>query len=88
MTTEDIAAEDIAARPVLQDIVQDVACSAAADVPHTGGWLRRLWNQFCRWRACQAAVRHLNSLDDQRLADLGVTRDDIEDAVHRGNPRP
>ena len=44
------------------------------------GWLR-----YRRWRIANESIRHLESLDDHRLDDIGIARSDIAAAVH-GRP--
>jgi len=39
------------------------------------------WQQLRRWMAENEAIRHLESLDDSRLEDLGIERAEIVPAV-------
>jgi uncharacterized protein YjiS (DUF1127 family) len=49
------------------------------------GTLHRLWRGYWNWRARQATVEILRSLDDRTLKDIGMNRLEIESFVH-GTP--
>ncbi len=49
--------------------------------------LRSAWRTYCGWYMRRAARRHLVSLDDRMLRDIGICRSEIESAVLRGTPR-
>jgi uncharacterized protein YjiS (DUF1127 family) len=51
----------------------------------SGRALARAWQAFWRWRARQATVAILSALDDRALADIGMSRVEIESFVH-GTP--
>lgn len=40
------------------------------------------WLRYRRWRIASEAIRHLESLEDHRLDDIGIPRPDIASAVH------
>jgi uncharacterized protein YjiS (DUF1127 family) len=42
---------------------------------------KRLLTAFITWRAMQAACTHLRSMSDRELADIGLSRSQIECAV-------
>ena len=39
------------------------------------------WLRFRRWRIAKEAIRHLESLEDHRLDDIGIVRSDIASTV-------
>ncbi len=41
-----------------------------------------MWNELKRWWATEGALVQLRRLDDRLLADMGLTRDDLQDRVH------
>jgi uncharacterized protein YjiS (DUF1127 family) len=53
-----------------------------------GARLRRLTNEFARWRRVQRDLHKLRSLDDRMLADIGITRCDVEHVVRHGRRAP
>jgi uncharacterized protein YjiS (DUF1127 family) len=50
---------------------------------------RRAWHAYWDWRARQATVQILRALDNRTLRDIGLSRSEIESAVHgkRGERR-
>lgn len=46
-----------------------------------------LWSGYRRAAAERAAVRQLSRLSDQLLADMGLTRETIREAVHTDRSR-
>ena len=42
---------------------------------------KRLWPPIITWRIEQAAIAHLRSMSDRELADIGLSRSQIEGAV-------
>ena len=41
----------------------------------------RWWASYTSWRLHKAAIAHLRSMSDRQLADIGVSRSEIEYAV-------
>ena len=54
-----------------------IGSAAAAIVGHVSGALQAI----CNWYEAQLAIRHLNSLSDYLLKDIGIHRDQIEFVV-------
>lgn len=42
------------------------------------------WIAYLEWRVQRLAIRHLRSLSDRELKDIGISRDSIEPAVYGG----
>jgi uncharacterized protein YjiS (DUF1127 family) len=40
------------------------------------------WNAIARYFVCRAAIARLSQYDDRALRDIGITRSQIEAAVH------
>jgi uncharacterized protein YjiS (DUF1127 family) len=53
-----------------------------------GARLRRLTNELARWRRLKRDLHELRSLDDRMLADIGITRCDVERVVRHGRRAP
>ena len=51
-----------------------------------GLWALRLARDLAIKRLVRSAIRELHQLDDRTLADIGVTRGEIETAVRNGLP--
>lgn len=53
--------------------------AACLSRPSVGGWLWRLnpWHWLMTWLRHETSVTELYALDDQTLADLGITRGDF-----------
>jgi uncharacterized protein YjiS (DUF1127 family) len=47
-------------------------------IPRIASHVRVLWQRYWEWRATQAMVFLLSTLDDRMLKDIGVDRSDIE----------
>jgi uncharacterized protein YjiS (DUF1127 family) len=47
----------------------------------------RWWKAYRTWRQRQVAIAHLRSLSDRHLADIGISRSEIEFSVLRGRER-
>jgi uncharacterized protein YjiS (DUF1127 family) len=47
----------------------------------------RWWEGYRNWRQRRAAIAHLRSLSDRHLADIGISRSEIEFAVLLGRER-
>ncbi|MEM7427921.1 MAG: DUF1127 domain-containing protein [Pseudomonadota bacterium] len=67
----------------------NILARAALPLEETGTFpvtdlLRSVVQGFTAWRSRCAAVRHLNTLDDDQLSDIGIARCDIERAVVTG----
>lgn len=41
-------------------------------------WFKRYWKYLCTWRAHRKAIKQLNTLTDDQLKDIGITRGDID----------
>ena len=41
-------------------------------------WDTRYWNYLKTWRAHREAIKQLNSLTDNELKDIGISRSDID----------
>ena len=41
-------------------------------------WFKRYWKYLCTWRAHRKAIKQLNSLTDQQLKDICISRGDID----------
>jgi uncharacterized protein YjiS (DUF1127 family) len=41
-------------------------------------WVTRYWNYLKTWRAHREAIKQLNSLTDNELKDIGISRSDID----------
>ena len=52
-----------------------------------GTWGTRLGRDLADERLLRSAIRELHQLDDRTLADIGISRCEIESAVRRGRPR-
>ena len=44
--------------------------------------MKNIFQTILQWQRGNAAVRKLNQLDDRLLADIGIARGDIRQAVH------
>ena len=51
-----------------------------------GAWGTRLARDWTARRLLRNAIRELHQLDDRALADIGITRGEIEFAVRHGRP--
>jgi uncharacterized protein YjiS (DUF1127 family) len=64
---------------------------SAVPTPMTraAGIARRAWHTYWDWRARQATVEILRTLDSRTLHDIGLSRSEIESVVHgkRGDRR-
>lgn len=49
--------------------------------------LRRLFDAVAYELRMRRAIRHVNSLDDRTLVDIGLLQGSVEDAVRRGRRR-
>ncbi|WP_162419718.1 DUF1127 domain-containing protein [Microvirga brassicacearum] len=49
--------------------------------------LRRLFGAVAYEIRMRRAIRHVNSLDDRTLVDIGLLQGSVEDAVRRGRRR-
>jgi uncharacterized protein YjiS (DUF1127 family) len=45
------------------------------------GYLARAWNDYRKWSLRRTAIRHLQSVDEYLLQDIGIDRSDIKTAV-------
>ena len=50
-------------------------------------FIRRLGQSIAKWRLTQDGIRRLECLDDRMLADIGITRVQIYNAVARDRER-
>ena len=41
-------------------------------------WITRYWNYLKTWRAHRKVIKELNGLTDKELADIGISRWDID----------
>jgi uncharacterized protein YjiS (DUF1127 family) len=59
--------------------------AAARVVPKTGlaAWLSRQINAFAAWRADRQAALELRSMSDHELADIGLSRADLQRVFNR-----
>ncbi|RIA56913.1 DUF1127 domain-containing protein [Dichotomicrobium thermohalophilum] len=64
------------------------ARSIAAAVGALSSPLARGVRHLNRERRLRAAKRELQALDDRLLADMGISRDDIDEVVRNGRPTP
>lgn len=44
------------------------------------------WRAFVEWYERRAAARHLASLDDRMLKDIGITRGEVMSVITDGRP--
>ncbi len=51
-----------------------------------GAWGTRLAHDLADERLLRSAIRELHQLDDRMLADIGITRGEVESAVRNGLP--
>src|SRR5260221_14532548 len=51
-----------------------------------GTWGTRLARDLADERLLRSAIRELHQLDDRMLADIGITRGEVESAVRNGLP--
>jgi uncharacterized protein YjiS (DUF1127 family) len=92
------ARRHIAVRGTTQDTLEMIMSSLSrAATAHAGsrtGILpalaaaaARWWKAYRTWRQRQVAIAHLRSLSDRHLADIGISRSQIEFAVLLGRER-
>src|SRR5262249_33594468 len=67
--------------------VRDVLCAFARWVRVLASRGVRLVRSLATERSLRGAIFELQQYDDQTLADMGVTRGEIESAVRNGRPR-
>jgi uncharacterized protein YjiS (DUF1127 family) len=44
--------------------------------------IRRMWHAYWHWRARQAMLMFLHSMDERTLKDFGVTREEMHSSIH------
>lgn len=47
---------------------------------------RTAWRAYVKWYERRAAMRHLGSLDDRMLKDIGISRGEIQAVAYSGRP--
>lgn len=41
-------------------------------------WITRFWNYLMTWRSHRTVIKELNKLTDRELADIGISRGQID----------
>ena len=66
---------------IINDCMRGTICEFAEWLCALGAWGTRLAGDLAAERLLRSAIRELHQLDDRTLADIGITRCEIEYAV-------